>query len=244
VLGDLVGDGDGDAVDRGSQDDGRCVIGTAFELLDHVGALQPVRLLDLAEATGIPGPTVHRLLKQLIEVGAVWREGTRYRLGASLLELGARVTPEHRLRAVARRPLAELAAATGAAVSLSATIGGDAVFLATIDARVPLGFLPEPGSRVPPGTAPARVHTEIGCPAPIVDAGGYLAHISCVAVAVPLGGGEVAAVTTLVAGQRPSLGLSAATRAAGTRVAALLHAPARTMHDSRQNSTQWKMGGR
>jgi len=179
----------------------------------------------------------------LIEVGAVRREGTRYRLGASLLELGARVTPEHRLRAVARRPLAELAAATGAAVGLSARIGGDAVFLATIDARVPLG-LPEPGSRVPPGTAPARVHTEIGCSAPIVDAGGYLAHISCVAVAVPLGRGEVAAVTTLVAGQRPSLGLSAATRAAGTRIAALLNAPARTMDDSSQNSTQWKMGGR
>ena len=128
-------------------------------------------------------------------------------------------------------------------MSLTATIGGDAVFLATIDARVPLG-LPEPGSRVPPGTAPARVHTEIGCPAPIVDADGYLAHINCVAVAVPLGRGQVAAVTTLVAGQRPSLGLSAATRAAGTRIAALLNAPARTIDDSRQNSTQWKMGGR
>jgi hypothetical protein len=239
----MIGNRDGDAVVRRTQNDGRCVIGTAFELLDHVGALEPVRLLDLAEATGIPGPTVHRLLKQLIEVGAVRREGTRYRLGASLLELGARVTPERRLRAVARRPLAELAAATGAAVSLTATIGGDAVFLDTIDARTPLG-LPEPGSRVPPGTAPARIHTEISCPAPIVDAGGYLAHISCVAVAVPLGGGQVAAVTTLVAGQRPSLGLLAATRAAGTRIAALLSAPARTMDDSRQNSIQWKKGRR
>ena len=239
----MIGNRDGDVVDRRTHNDGRCVIGAAFELLDHVGALAPVRLLDLAEATGIPGPTVHRLLKQLIEVGAVRREGTRYRLGASLLELGARVTPERRLRAVARRPLAELAATTGAAVSLSATIGGDAVFLDTVDARVPLG-LPEPGSRVPPGTAPARIHTEISCPAPIVDAGGYLAHISCVAVAVPLGSGEVAAVTTLVAGQRPPVALLAATRAAGTRIAALLNAPARTMDDSSQNSIQWKMGGR
>jgi hypothetical protein len=232
-------------VDCGTQNGGRSVIGAAFELLDHVGALEPVRLIDLAEATGIPGPTVHRLLKQLIEVGAVRREGTRYRLGASLLGLGARVTPERRLRAVARRPLAELAAATGAAVSLSATIGGEMVFLDTVDARVPLGpAMPEPGSRVPPGTAPARIHTEISCPAPIVDAGGYLAHISCVAVAVPLGRGEVAAVTTLVAGQRPSVGLLAATRAAGTRIAALVNAPARTMDDSRQNSILWKMGRR
>jgi len=36
---------------------------------------------------GIPRQTVHRLLKQLIEAGAVRREGTRYRLGASLLGL-------------------------------------------------------------------------------------------------------------------------------------------------------------
>jgi DNA-binding IclR family transcriptional regulator len=219
----MVGNRDGDAVGRRTHNDGRCVIGTAFELLDHVGALEPVRLLDLAEATGLPGPTVHRLLKQLIEVGAVRRDGARYCLGASLLGLGARVTPERRLRAVARRPLAELAAATGAAVSLSATIGGDAVFLDTMDARVPLG-LPEPGSRVPPGTAQARLHTEIGR-ATVVDAGRFLAHISCVAVAVPLGRGQVAAVTALVAGQRPSLGLLAATRATGTRIAALLNAP-------------------
>jgi hypothetical protein len=243
-LGGIIRNRDGDAVDRRPQNDGRGVIGTAFELLDQVGALEPVRLVDLAEATGIPGPTVHRLLKQLMEVGAVRREGTRYRLGASLLELGARVTPERRLRAVARRPLAELAAATGAAVSLSATIGGDVVFLDTMDARVPLG-LPGPGSRVPPGTAPARVHTEIGCPAPIVDAGGFLAHISCVAVAVPLRRGAVAAVTALVAGQRPPVGLLAATSATGTRIAALLNAPpARTVTDSRQNSARWKMGGR
>jgi len=210
-------------VDRSTQSDGRSVIGTAFELLEHVGALEPVRLIDLAEVTGIPRQTVYRLLKQLIGARAVRREGTRYRLGASLLGLGSRVTPERRLRVVARRPLAELAAATGAAVSLSATIGCDAVFLDTVDARVPLGpAMPEPGSRVPQGTAPARAHTEIGPHAPIVDARGCLPDISCVAVAVPLGGGDVAAVTTLVAGQRPSVGLMAATRATGARIAVLL----------------------
>jgi hypothetical protein len=216
-------------VDCGTQNGGRSVIGVAFELLDHVGALEPVRLIDLAEASGIPRQTVHRLLKQLIEAGAVRREGTRYRLGASLLGLGSRVTPERRLRVVARRPLAELAAATGAAVSLSATIGGDAVFLDTVDARVPLGLaMPEPGSRLPSGSAQERAHTEITRPAPIVDAGGVLAGLSCVAVTVPLGTGDVAAVTTHVAGQRPSVGLLAATRATGARIAVLLGAlPAR-----------------
>ena len=88
-------------MDRSTQSDGRSVIGTAFELLEHVGALEPVRLIDLAEVTGIPRQTVYRLLKQLIEVGAIRREGTRYRLGASLLGLGSRVSPERRLRVVA-----------------------------------------------------------------------------------------------------------------------------------------------
>jgi IclR helix-turn-helix domain len=233
-------------VDRSTQSDGRSVIGTAFELLEHVGALEPVRLIDLAEVTGIPRQTVYRLLKQLIEVGAIRREGTRYRLGASLLGLGSRVSPERRLRVVARRPLAELAAATGAAVSLSATIGGETVFLDTVDARVPLGpAMPEPGSRVPPGTAPARAHTEIGRRAPIVDARGALPDISCVAVAVPLGGGEVAAVTTLVAGQRPPVALLAATRATGARIDGLLRDAAGPRDlDSRGKPTQWAMGGR
>jgi hypothetical protein len=53
----------------------------------------------------------------------------------------------------------------------------------------------------------------------------------------------VAAVTTLVAGQRPPVALLAATRAAGTRIAALVNAPAHN-DDSSQNSIQWKMGGR
>jgi hypothetical protein len=205
---------------------GRSIIATAFELLDHVGALEPARLIDLAEAIGIPHPTVHRLLKQLIEVGAVRREGTRYRLGASLLGLGSRVTPEHRLRVVARRPMAELAAATGAGVSLSARIGDEVVFLDTVDPRVPLVItMPEPGSPVPPGTAPDRAHIELVCASPIVDAGGVLPDLSCVTVTIPLSCGEVVAVTALVAGKRPPVALLAATRATGARIAARLRAP-------------------
>ena len=206
--------------------DGRGVIESAFELLDHVGALEPVRLLDLANVSGIPRETVRRLLQQLIEVGAVSREGTRYRLGASLLGLGSRVSPERRLRVAARRPVAELAAATGAAVQLSAVIGGDVVYLDAVDARVPLGLVvAEPGDRVPPGTAAARAHTELAGAAPIVDAGGLMADLSCIAVAIPLSDGATAAVSTLVAGRRPPLGLLAATRATGARIARLLHAP-------------------
>ena len=53
----------------------------------------------------------------------------------------------------------------------------------------------------------------------------FWVNISCVAIAVPPDRGEVAAVSTLVAGERPSLELLAATRASGTRIAALMSAP-------------------
>jgi DNA-binding Lrp family transcriptional regulator len=222
----VMPDLDVDGVEARIQNDGRSIIGTAFDLLDHVGALEPVRLIDLAEATGIPHPTVHRLLKQLIAVGAIRREGIRYRLGASLLRLGSKVTPEHRLRVVAGRPMAELAAATGAGVSLSARIGGEAVFVDTVDARVPLVIaMPEPGSRVPPGSAPGRAHVEIPRPGPIVDAGGVLPDLSCVTVTIPLSCGEVVAVTALIAGKRPPVALLAATRATGALIAGRLRAP-------------------
>ena len=220
---DRVTDGRAATAEPGcSRTDGRGVIESAFELLDHVGALEPVRLLDLANVSGIPRETVRRLLQQLIAVGAVSREGTRYRLGASLLGLGSRVSPERRLRVAARRPIAELATATGAAVQLSAVIGGEAVFLDAVDARIPVGFTAEPGARVPPGTAAARAYAELGRAAPVVDAGGVLADLSCVAIAIPLGDNAAAAVSTLVAERRPPLGLLAATRATGTRIVSLL----------------------
>lgn len=207
--------------------DGRSsIIATAFDLLDHVGALEPARLTDLAQATGIPHPTVHRLLRQLIDVGAVRREGTRYHLGASLLGLGSRVTPQQRLRVVARRPMAELAAVTGAGVGLSARLGDEVVFLDTVEPRVPLVIaMPQPGSVVQPGTAPARAHTQIHRSTPIVDAGGVLPDLSCVAVTIPLSDGQVAALTAFIAAKRPPVALLAATRATGARVAGQLRTP-------------------
>jgi IclR helix-turn-helix domain len=211
-------------IDHRSDQGRRGVIDAAFALLEQIGDMEPVRLLDLAEASGIPRATVHRLLAQLIEVGAVRRDGVRYRLGASLLGLGARVTPDRWLRVAARRPLAELAAATGAAVALTAAIGGDAVFLAAIDARDPLGFDPEMGSRILPGTAQAKAHSGIGHLTPIVDAGEVIVGLSCVAVSLHLRSGQVAVVTTLVNGMRPPLALITATRNTAARIGGLLRA--------------------
>jgi DNA-binding IclR family transcriptional regulator len=211
---------------RRAHPDERGVIRSAFHLLDLVADLEPVRLVDLALVAGIPRPTVHRLLGQLVAVGAVRREGTRYRLGQSLLGLGTRVSPERQLRVAARRPIAELAAASGATVSLSGALGGDLVYLDTVDARVPFGYIFEPGSQVPQGTAQARAHTEIpheGPLAAIVDEGRVVPDLSCVAAPIPLPTGGVAAIAAVVAGRRPPAALVGATRATAARIAGLLN---------------------
>jgi hypothetical protein len=62
------------------------------------------------------------------------------------------------------------------------------------------------------GTVPAEPPVPHGGGlAPVVDAGAVLPDLSCVAVAVPLGDGQMAAVSALVAGMRPPIGLLAAT---------------------------------
>ncbi len=216
---------DDDQVSGCFRRNGRSVIESAFLLLDRIGELEPVRLLDLSAATGLPRPTVYRLLHQLIAVGAVRRDGTRYRLGESLLGLAARVTPERRLRIAARRPMAELAAATGAAVTLTASIGDQAVYLEMVEPRNALAFTPELGAPVPPGTADAQVHAESGGTGPMVDMGGVLPGLSCAAVPIPLGTGGVAALTTLVASGRLPVGLLTATRVTAARIGGLLCAP-------------------
>jgi hypothetical protein len=201
----------------------RSVIHSAFVLLDLVAELQPVRLVDLSAAAALPHPTVHRLLRQLVEVGAVRRVGSRYFLGATVLRLGATVTPVARLRVAAQRPMAELAAVTGAAVSLSANLGNGPVYLDTLEARAPVRYVAKTGDAVLPETAQGRAH-RCAPTAPVVDAGQIAADYSCSAMGIPLGSSGVAVVSTLLPTGRPPAGMIDATRRTGERIAASLRA--------------------
>jgi DNA-binding IclR family transcriptional regulator len=199
----------------------RSVIETAFSLLDLIAELQPVRLVDLSAVSGLPHPTVHRLLQQLVTVGAVRRERSRYALGASLLRLGATVTPAARLRIACRRPMAELASITGAAVSLSADLGEGPVYLDALAARSPVRFLAKAGDVVPAETAQGRAHDTLT--RPVIDAGEVAADYSCVAMAIPYGSATgVAVVSTLIPSSRPSDLMLAATRKTAERIASVM----------------------
>jgi len=206
----------------GRMDAGRGVVEAAFAVLEQVRAQEPARLLDLAAATGIPRPTVHRLLGQLLAVGAVRRDGRKYWLGPSLLTGGGQL--ERQVRAVASRPVAELAARTGVGVTLGISIGGRSVYLQMIDANEPLGVTAEPGEPVVPGTAQAEA-LAAGDFRPYIDAGRIMRGLTCVAMPIRLPGAGTAAVTTMARCPHPSPALLSATRHTAARVADQLVAP-------------------
>ncbi|MET9954305.1 helix-turn-helix domain-containing protein [Streptomyces sp. NPDC006339] len=99
---------------------GRGVLEGAFALLEalrrHGGDAAGVT--ELARSCGVPKGTAHRLLDQLVALGAVERRGHRYRVGPQLYRLGLAWEPHPGLRAAARLPLHRLRASTGASVLL------------------------------------------------------------------------------------------------------------------------------
>ncbi|WP_282692555.1 helix-turn-helix domain-containing protein [Streptomyces sp. CC208A] len=99
---------------------GRGVLEGAFALL---GALRrcgdEAGVTELALACGVPKGSAHRLLDQLVTLGAVERHGSRYRVGPQLYRLGQGWEPHPGLRLAARPPVQRLRAATGASVVLA-----------------------------------------------------------------------------------------------------------------------------
>ncbi|MGK5448899.1 IclR family transcriptional regulator [Streptomyces radiopugnans] len=112
---------------------GRGVLEGAFALLETLRRYADgAGVTELARACGVPKGTVHRLLDQLVAVGAVERYDGRYRVGPRLYWLGQAWEPHPGLRAAARLPLHRLRAATGASVVLSVLCEDRAMTVASV----------------------------------------------------------------------------------------------------------------
>ncbi|WP_433288171.1 helix-turn-helix domain-containing protein [Pseudonocardia sp. CA-142604] len=207
--------------EAGRDDGGPGVIRSAFGLLELLRVLGRARLADLTRESGLPRTTVHRLMGQLTAVGAVERIDAHYRLGPNLLTLGQHVTPLERLRAVAQRPLIELAAATPAHVGLLAMAATGPIYLDVFLGRGRLPFRREPGEPAPSGSAGARLLQSRGR-ALAIDDGCSIDGVSCAAHALPLPGGDVACVGVTVPLPRLPRALLAPLQATTSRIAALL----------------------
>ncbi|TDU01678.1 IclR family transcriptional regulator [Streptomyces sp. 846.5] len=108
---------------------GRSVLEGAFGLLGVVELAGEAGLTWLASESGLPKTTAHRLLEQLVELGAVERCGVGYRMGPRMFQLGQGWTPHAGLWPAARGPLRRLAGATGVTVGINVLRHGETLVL-------------------------------------------------------------------------------------------------------------------
>lgn len=122
-----------------------------FGLLRRLGAAPTgLRLTELADAAGLPKPTVHRLLRALLAEGMVAHDAAskRYSLGLDLFSLAARAGNPG-LRDLARPALLRLTGALGETIFLLVRNGYDAVCIDRSAGPLPIrSFTGDIGGRV------------------------------------------------------------------------------------------------
>ncbi|HZD66075.1 MAG TPA: IclR family transcriptional regulator [Acidimicrobiales bacterium] len=122
----------------------------AFELLEHMAdAGGDIGITRLAQVSGLPLPTIYRLLRTLV-AGGYARQGAsrRYGLGPRLIRLGEGAGMA--LGAHAKPQLVALAAATGETANLAVLDGDEAVYVAQAPSRHAVRMFTEVGRRVHP----------------------------------------------------------------------------------------------
>jgi len=211
---------------------GRGVLEGAFELLNVLSYLPSgAGLSELARDAGLPKATTHRLLDQLIGLGAVQRDGQRYYIGSALARLGRSWQPDPALRRAALAPSRTLARLTGASVAVC-VLEGPAIRVVTaagVSAPAPRMHTEDemsvrtaagqvllaggPDRDPPPGfTRPEwkRVRDSLSRHAAVaVDHQDILPGVYCAAAAIPLPTpGRVASIATLFVNRTPPRDLS------------------------------------
>ena len=123
-----------------------------FALLEVIASKdQRQSLQALAMETGLPKPTVHRMLQQLEAAGLLQREGDGryYGTGTRLRRLAGNLLQNdshHGARHVVLRRLVE---EVGESCNITALSGSEVVYLDRVETAAPLRFYLHPGSRVP-----------------------------------------------------------------------------------------------
>ena len=128
---------------------GESVASRLLRVLDAFSVERPeLGLTDISRTAGLPPATAYRLLRELIEHGAVQRTvAGRYAIGLRLWEIG-RLTPTVSRLDVAMPYLEDLYRATHGSVHLAVSLGADAVYVSAINGHQPVRPLHPPGTRV------------------------------------------------------------------------------------------------
>ena len=178
------------------------VMGRVLLLLEPFREADSLTLTELAERTGFPRSSTHRMLLQLVEVGWIRRSGTSYHLGPKLTELGSLAQGHDRIHQAARASMYQLHKSTRMAVHLAVLEGDDLLYLEKVGGRWASSALPtHVGQRRP---APEAVEglallayrdgREPALEELVFDGlGGEQVH--CLAVAFDAQNGEIAALS-------------------------------------------------
>lgn len=124
----------------------------AFDLLERVARADgPTALQSLAADSGLPKPTIYRMLAMLDEAGLVTREpdGRRIAAGPRLVRFALDVQLSEAVRAPRHAILKRLAEDLGETVNLTMLDGSEVVYLDRVETEWPLRMTLQPGSHVP-----------------------------------------------------------------------------------------------
>jgi IclR family acetate operon transcriptional repressor len=125
-------------------------IARAFDLLETVADLGGiVSLSELASRSGLPVPTIHRLMRTLLDLGYVRQEPSReYALGPRLVRLGE--SASRLLGTWATPHLQRVVDAVGESANLAMLDGHQVVYTAQVPGRHSMRMFTEVGRRVLP----------------------------------------------------------------------------------------------
>ena len=123
-----------------------------FTLLEVVASSgRASSLQGLAQETGLPKPTLHRMLQQLEGAGLLRRDGDgrHYGTGVRLRRFAESLLLNDSRHGARHAVLRHLVAEVGESCNLTALSGGEVMYLDRVETAAPLRFYLHPGSRVP-----------------------------------------------------------------------------------------------
>ncbi|WP_116102903.1 IclR family transcriptional regulator [Amycolatopsis thermalba] len=138
------------AEEKAGRDGGVQSLRRAFELLELLADTGgEASLSELAATSGLPMPTIHRLIRTLVQLGYVRQNTNRkYALGARLIRLGEHASMQ--FGTWARPLLAELVEATGETANLAVLERDEVVYVSQVPSKHSMRMFTEVGRRVLP----------------------------------------------------------------------------------------------
>jgi len=133
-------------------DGSRSTASRVLELLHAVARNpHPMKLEEIATATGIPKPTALRILQSLVAANALLRDaGPKfYSPGTRLTDLAISALINSPLRAARHLILQNLVDQIGETCNFTTLDGSDVTYIDRVECRWPLRLQLQPGSRVP-----------------------------------------------------------------------------------------------